>query len=66
MPPAEFFGHGHALACSDFASAFRSYGEGHEVLLLRPRATAAAGWSAVAVALVALVVVHSRFTYVKL
>jgi hypothetical protein len=43
----------------------RSYGEGHEVLLLRPRATAAAGWSAVAVAHVALVVVHSRFTYVK-
>jgi hypothetical protein len=31
------------------------------LLLLRPRATAAAGWSAGAVALVALVVVHSRF-----
>jgi hypothetical protein len=50
-------------------SAFRSYGEGHEVLLLRPRATAAAaaGWSAVALLrllFVALVVVHSRFTYV--
>jgi hypothetical protein len=58
---------GHAPACSGFSSAFRSYGEGHEVLLLRlrPRATAAAGWSAVAVARVALVVVHSRFTYVK-
>jgi hypothetical protein len=44
------------------------------VLLLRPRATAAAGWSAVALLLLALrfllvafalVVVHSRFTYVK-
>jgi hypothetical protein len=38
------------------------------VLLLRPLATAAAGWSAGAVALVALValvVVHLRFTYVK-
>jgi hypothetical protein len=35
------------------------------VLLLRPRATAAAGWSAVVLLrllLVALVVVHSRFT----
>jgi hypothetical protein len=56
------------FGCSVFASAFRSYGEGHEVLLLRPRATAAAGWSAVALLrllLVALVVVHSRFSYVN-
>jgi hypothetical protein len=52
-----------------FASAFQSYGEGHEVLLLRPLATAAAGCEApgavALVALVALVVVHLRFTCVN-
>jgi hypothetical protein len=58
LPPAE----------SVFASAFRPYGEGNEMLPLCPCATAAAGWSAGAVALVALValvVVHLRFTFVK-
>jgi hypothetical protein len=43
---------------------FGPIGEGNEILPLRPRATTASGW--LALALVALViVVHSRFTYVK-
>jgi hypothetical protein len=44
MPPALFFGHGHAPACTAFASAFQSHGKGNEVRPLRPRANAAAGW----------------------
>jgi hypothetical protein len=70
IPPAWFSGHGHAPSCSIFASTLRSYGEGPGVLLLRPFATAAAGWrwrfcACCCLLRVALVVVHSRFTYVK-
>jgi hypothetical protein len=64
MPPAWFFGHGHAPACSFFSSTFRSYGEDNEMKNAGAAPTCHCCRRLALALLLVVLVVHSRFTYV--